>query len=726
MPSFNSLHTLIILTISCIQTIPSSSLQLYFNFPDFGPNIHGLNYFGHAYPSDGVIQLTINQKDKNMISSSGRVTYFETMQLWDKSSKAQADFSTHFSFAIIADPNNTYNGDGIAFFLAPLNFPLLPDQCRSDGGGLGLVCGEQIRNSTMNPFVAVEFDTFANPWDPNTYVAGYSHVGINVNSMISVKNVTWWDQINNSSQIYEAWVTYNSTTKNLSVVFTSYFTENVSHESLYEIIDLSKYLPERVSFGFSAATGMHFEIHNLCSWEFNSTINIVDNVISPISSISPSQVETAVNNITVVEKGNNRKVVVGFAVGGSTFGLILISLLGFILFRYRRKEMKSVEKKEEAAFFEFSSEFENETGPKKFSYKELAVATNDFVEEGKVGEGGFGGVYKGFLRELNSYVAVKRVSRGSKQGIKEYASEVRTISRLRHRNLVQLIGWCHEERELLLVYEYMPNGSLDYHLFKESGFLTWAMRYSIAKGLASALLYLHEEWEQCVLHRDIKSSNIMLDLSFNAKLGDFGLARLVDHSKGAQTTLLAGTMGYMAPECVITGQASKGSDVYSFGIVALEIASGLKPMDQKGVEGQVRLVDRIWDLYGLGKLLEGADPKLCGDFDDTQMECLMIVGLWCAHPDHSLRPSIRQAIQVLSLEAPLPNLPSAMPVPFYIDKPMDMNSFSLSSSYKYTEKGQTVLSSSSSYSSKVITTSSAGNSSKVTTTSSAGSSSALL
>ncbi|KAM7474823.1 hypothetical protein LguiB_022066 [Lonicera macranthoides] len=704
MPSFNSLYILIIITISCIQTNPSSSQKLSFNYTNFNPNIHELNYYGDATPSDPVIQLTINQKDKNMYSSTGRVTYFKPMQLWDKSAKAQADFTTHFSF-IIKSQNRTAYGDGIAFFLAPVNFPLPQVQ---EGGGLGLVCGNQIFNSSLNPFVAVEFDTFVNGWDPNP---GNDHVGINVNSMISVKNVTWWSRIPTPAQMNEAWVTYNSTTKNLSVVFTGFHVDDsVYHQHLYKIIDLSKYLPEWVSFGFSAATGDYFEIHTLHSWEFSSNIKIVDNVISPISSIRPSPVEQVANN-TVEKRGNNRKEVVGFAVGGSTFGLILISLLGLLLFGYRRKEMKSVEKKEEAAFFEFSSEFENETGPKKFSYKELAVATKDFVEDGKVGEGGFGGVYKGFLRELNSYVAVKRVSRGSKQGIKEYASEVRTISRLRHRNLVQLIGWCHEERELLLVYEYMPNGSLDSHLFKESGFLTWAMRYSITKGLASALLYLHEEWEQCVLHRDIKSSNIMLDSSFNAKLGDFGLARLVDHGKGAQTTLLAGTMGYMAPECVMTGKASKGSDVYSFGIVALEIASGLKPIDRKGVEGQVRLVDRIWDLYGLGKLVEGADPKLCGDFDETQMECLMIVGLWCAHPDHSLRPSIRQAMQVLCFEAPLPNLPSAMPVPTYTDKPMDMNAFWLSSSYGYTEKGQTVLSSSSSYSSKVTTMSSSGSSS---------------
>ncbi|XP_073268305.1 L-type lectin-domain containing receptor kinase IX.1-like [Populus alba] len=325
-------------------------------------------------------------------------------------------------------------------------------------------------------------------------------------------------------------------------------------------------------------------------------------------------------------------------------------------------------------------EFERGTGPKKFSYQELARATSNFKDEEKLGEGGFGGVYKGFLKEIDSFVAVKRVSRGSKQGIKEYAAEVKIISRLRHRNLVQLIGWCHERRELLLVYEFMPHGSLDSHLFKETSLLTWEVRYKIVQGLASGLLYLHEEWEQCVVHRDIKSSNIMLDSEFNAKLGDFGLARLVDHGKGSQTTVLAGTMGYMAPECSMTGKASRESDVYSFGIVALEIACGRKPINPKASnEDQVSMVQWVWELYGERKLLEAVDPRLCGDFNKTQMERLMIVGLSCAHPDEHLRPSIRQALHVLNFDAPLPILPSKMPVPSYFAPPMSASSLSIMS-----------------------------------------------
>ncbi|XXG55834.1 hypothetical protein AAC387_Pa03g3409 [Persea americana] len=308
-------------------------------------------------------------------------------------------------------------------------------------------------------------------------------------------------------------------------------------------------------------------------------------------------------------------------------------------------------------------EFEKETGPKRFSYSELALATRDFSEDGKLGEGGFGGVYKGFLSEVNLDVAVKRVSRDSKQGRKEYVSEVKTISRLRHRNLVQLFGWFHEHGDFLLVYEFMPNGSLDSHLFHGKRLLEWAVRYKIAMGLASALLYLHEEWEQCVVHRDIKSSNVMLDSNFNAKLGDFGLARLVDHENGLQTTVLAGTMGYLAPECITTGKASKESDVYSFGIVALEIACGRRPVEPKAEASKVMLVKWVWELYGRGMLLDAADERLAKEFDEEQMERLMILGLCCAHPDHNLRPSIRQVISVLTLEASLPSLPSKMPVP---------------------------------------------------------------
>ncbi|MBA0869936.1 hypothetical protein Goshw_005470 [Gossypium schwendimanii] len=284
-------------------------------------------------------------------------------------------------------------------------------------------------------------------------------------------------------------------------------------------------------------------------------------------------------------------------------------------------------------------------GPRRFSYLELVYATNNFSEQRKLGEGGFGTVYRGYLPDLDLLVTVKRISKGSKQGKKEYVTEVKTISQLRHQNLVQLIGWCHDQREFLLIYEFMPNGSLDSHLFGKRAPLSWPMRHKISLGLASAILYLHEEWEQCVVHRDIKST-------------------LMDHDLGPRTTGLAGTFGYLAPEYISSGKASKESDIFSFGVVLLEVATGKTSVDLSK-KSEMGLLEWVWDVYGKGELLAVVDNKLNKDVVEKQVECLMVVGLWCAHPDSNSRPSIKQAIHALHFEAEMPNLPTKMPVPMY-------------------------------------------------------------
>ena len=532
------LYSLFILAL-LFFTIFAPATPLSFNYRSFTPDDTNrtITITGNASISyQGGIQLTvdpdlaIHESDWN----AGRATCVEPLHLWDEESGKLSDFTTHFSF-VIRKAQNSDLGEGLAFFLAPNGSSMPPDAA---GGRLGL----QSQNTPEKyPFVAVEFDTYRNnDWEANLPV---NHVGILLNnSMASVANVTW-----DSNFVYErthdAWIKYDSATKNLSVAFTS-FNDDATvrrRDDLYYVVDLKDYLPPWVTFGFSAATGEAFEKNNVKSWQFSTTIR----------------------------RGHKKERVikVGLIVGSCVLvgGLVLIGFFGL---------WKKTSKARKGAEGPMDDELEKGTGPKKFSYRELARATKNFSESEKLGEGGFGEVYKGFLKELNSLVAIKRISRGSKQGINEYASEVKIISRLRHRNLVQLKGWSHEKRELLLVYEFMAKGSLDMHLFKENTVLAWNLRYKIVKGLASALLYLHEEWEQCVIHRDIKPSNVMLDLDFNAKLGDFGLARLVDHEKGSPTTDLAGTMGYMAVEYVITRKASKESDVYSFGVVGLEVGCG--------------------------------------------------------------------------------------------------------------------------------------------------------
>lgn len=519
-----------------------------------------------------------------------------------------------------------FYGHGLAFFLASVDFQI---PTNSIGGFLGLF------NSTNrlpgHQVFAVEFDSYVNEdWDPP-----YQHAGINSNS-ISSAVASPWNASLQSGRIADVLVTYNASTMNMSLSWTY----GVNTSSLNYNVDLSKVLSEWVVIGFSATTGQIRQRNILNSWEFNSTLDIKDE-----------------------ERSNSKTHTIIVGVVTSIGILVAMGFVALVIRRRRRRMIK--EKGQGLNLISMNNDLERGAGPKRFSYGDLVSATKNFASERKLGEGGFGCVYKGYLLDLDIPVAVKKISSRSRQGKKEYVTEVKIISQLRHRNLVQLIGWCHDHDDFLLVYEFMANGSLDSHLFNEKNYINWSMRYKVAFGIASALLYLHEECEQCVVHRDIKSSNIMLDSTFNVKLGDFGLARLVDHDCGPKTTGLAGTLGYMAPEYIATGRASKESDVYSFGVVALEIVRGRKSTHSMDDTSEMGLVEWVWNLYGRDEVLLAVDGRLGMDYDAKQVECLALVGLWCAHPDHRLRPSIRQVIQVLNFEATIPNLPQKMPVPMY-------------------------------------------------------------
>ncbi|XP_021754828.1 L-type lectin-domain containing receptor kinase IX.1-like [Chenopodium quinoa] len=690
-PMTSTIFHIFILLLFVVSHVQSLS----FSFSSFNQNTPNITLRNDTTLVNGAIQLTANRAVGGNSQSVGRASYNQAVRLWDKSTNKTTNFTTHFSFDIAQIINNeNYYGDGLAFFLAPFNVSAdAPGD--SSGGCLGLIGGQSSPGQSCNvtstyPFVAVEFDSFHNRWDPGfSGASSNDHVGINVNSVYSKANFTVTEGLKNRSTA-NAWITYDSSTRNLSV-YLSYDANPVFNgdSNISYVIDLRSILPERVRVGFASATGANYELHNILSWDFNSTLEDVDISVTP-----PPQNNTSNQPSTRPSKKTSKAALVGGLVGGIS---VIIIGLGALAFMWRGR--RSRENNDDINFDMDDDDFDQDTGPRRFTYSELIRATNNFPEEGKLGQGGFGGVYRGYLSDLSRDIAVKKISRGSKQGKKEYVSEVKVISRLRHKNLVQLLGWCHERGDLLLVYEFMSNGSLDTHIYanKRKMVLPWTERYRIAHGLASALLYLHEEWEQCVLHRDIKSSNVMLDSNFNAKLGDFGLARLVDHSLGSQTTVLAGTLGYLAPECVMTGKSSKESDVYSFGVVALEIACGRRPVESKEEPSKVSLIEWVWQLYGEGRLLDAVDETLKeGDCDIQELECLMIIGLWCCHPEHTFRPSIRQVINALNKESPLPNLPTKFPVPTYCSLPTNVEPFYISSSSGLTGSSATGTTSSSS------------------------------
>ncbi|KAG5529898.1 hypothetical protein RHGRI_030318 [Rhododendron griersonianum] len=279
--------------------------------------------------------------------------------------------------------------------------------------------------------------------------------------------------------------------------------------------------------------------------------------------------------------------------------------------------------------------------PREYQYKDLQKATNNFDKTRKLGQGGYGVVYKGYLgNQKDLEVAVKMFSRES------------------------LKGWCHKHGKLLLVYDYMPNGSLDQNLFGDAYRtpLSWTLRYKIISGVASALNYLHNEYQKRVVHRDIKASKIMLDAEFNPKLGDFGLARALDYEKTSYTEPqgVPGTLRYMAPEYVFTGKATEQSDVYAFGAVLLEVVCGRMPAGTQ-IGTYPLLVDWVWALHRNDQLLEAVDNRLGEDYVAEEAQRFLLLGLACSHPVASARPKTQEIVQMLSGSMPVLHVPSFKP-----------------------------------------------------------------
>lgn len=363
--------------------------------------------------------------------------------------------------------------------------------------------------------------------------------------------------------------------------------------------------------------------------------------------------------------------VAGVATAGAFVVAAAVAGAGFWVFARRSKYPKKWES------LAATSEIVN--NPRNFSYRMLLIATRNFDPDLIIGHGAFGTVYKGIIPETGAMVAVKRcIKNGSntsdQQARAEFLSELSIIAGLRHRNLVRLQGWCHEKGEILLVYDYMVHGSLDKALFDpKAAPLGWRHRRMILIGVASALAYLHRECDRQVIHRDVKSSNVMLDEDYHARLGDFGLARQVDHDKSPDATVTAGTMGYLAPEYLLTGRATEKTDVFSFGAVALEVACGRRPIDgdndNHGIIGGAgsstrrcsNLVERVWGLHGDGRILDAVDPRLEGEFDEGEIRRMLLVGLACSNPDPMMRPAMRNVVQMLNGEADPPFVPPSKP-----------------------------------------------------------------
>ncbi|KAG8065417.1 hypothetical protein GUJ93_ZPchr0004g38854 [Zizania palustris] len=549
-------------------------------------------------------------------------------------STAMQSFSTAFVIGIIG-AFEELSSHGLAFIIAKSQnlTSALPGQF------MGIVSSATNGNASNHLF-AVEFDTILN--SEFNDMSG-NHVGIDVNGLNSVDadNAGYYDdgtgEFKNMSLVsrrpMQVWVDFDGQIMQVNVTMAPLEVARPKKPLLSTIVNISSVIDDTAYVGFSSATGILFCRHYVLGWSFKMNGAAPSLNISSLPSLPVTFPKPRSKTLEIVLPIASAVLV--FAVAAAVFVFM------------RRRRM----------FSELKEEWEVTFGPHRFSYKDLFHATDGFSDKRLLGIGGFGRVYHGVLPSSKAEVAVKKVAHGSRQGMREFVAEVVSIGRLRHRNLVQLLGYSRRKGELLLVYDYMPNGSLDKHLYDQGkNTLSWAQRFRIIKGVASGLLYLHEDWEQVVVHRDIKASNVLLDADMNGRLGDFGLARLYDHGTDPHTTHVVGTMGYLAPELGHTGKASKASDVFAFGAFMLEVACGRKPVAQEARDNRIVLVDWVLDQWRAGAVTETVDPRLHGDFVDGEANLVLRLGLLCSHPLPGARPGTRQVMQYLDGDVPLPEL----------------------------------------------------------------------
>ncbi|CAN8247315.1 unnamed protein product [Cochlearia groenlandica] len=614
--SFIALSIIFLLhLLSCVSS------QRETKFLDHGFLEANLLKFGSSkiHPS-GLLELT-----NTSMRQTGQAFHGLPIRFLNPNSSNSISFSTSFVFAITQGPGAP--GHGFAFVISPsMDFTgALPSNY------LGLFNASNNGNP-LNRILAVEFDTVQavelNDIDDN-------HVGIDVNSVVSVESATasYFDdrEAKNvslklaSGDSIRVWIEYNATDMMLNVTLAPFDRPKPNSPLLSRKMNLSGILSEENYIGFAAATGTVTSTHLVLGWSFSIEGKTSDFDLTKLPSVPRAPPPSSLSSnppVSDKKESNNTKLIIIFTVS-ATIVLVILILIG-VLVLYKKETFSR--------------------GTRKFSHQTISSATGGFESSKLLGERNSGSFYKGQLAPAE-IIAVKRVACNTRQQKTSLIAEIDAISKIRQRNLVNLLGYSSKVNEVYLVYEYVPNGSLDRFLFSnDRPVLTWSDRFSIIKGIASALQYLHSDGQRPLIHGNVKASNVLLDEELNSRLGDFG--------QGSRLS----TTGHVAPELVETGKVTRDTDVFAFGVLMMEIVCGRKAIEPTKAPEEISLVNWVLQGFKNGDLLQICDARINRE-ELVAREVVLVLktGLLCANRSAESRPMIKNVFQYLDGTESLPH-----------------------------------------------------------------------
>lgn len=648
-------YILLLLIFSFFNLVHSSSnasinVTKHFSFHDFSFTnnsrlVHDVKLLGSAKFSDekGSLQIPNESEETDIRHQAGRGLYSFPIRLLDPITKTPASFQTTFSFQLnnlttASDLSDDGGGSGLTFIIVPDEFTvgrpgpwlgMLNDACESDYKA-----------------VAIEFDTRENPefGDPND-----NHVGINLGSIVSTKiiNVSDIGVSLKDGFVHHAWIDYDGPQRRIDIRL------GLANQDVYptkpifsEFMDLSPYLNEYMFVGFSAATGNHTQIHNILSWNFTSTSQAFLRYPSSETCQGKIMLEKTTTETTATNENSKRNETPrSFLIFMAAVVLALVVLIGFyFISKHRKRAAKS-----NTSIDEEIHRPRPPNKPRRFRFSELSSSTRSFNEIEVLGSDNRGVFYRGKLANGNQ-VALKRFSaqflstHGSDK--KRLLKEIKVISHVRHPNLLPIRGWCQDNNEIVAVYDFVPNGSLDKWLFG-AGVLPWTRRFKVIKDVADGLSFLHTKQ---LAHKNLKCSSVFLDVSFRAVLGDFGFVLMGAESKQFESVVC------------------NGADVFEFGVIVLEVIGGRPRVEdtEEGKSEERNLLDFAWNLHEINDKVKLVDRRMGSLINLEQAIRVMEIGLLCTLNENKGRPTMEQVVEFLhNMEKPIPELPKTRPVALF-------------------------------------------------------------